>query len=89
MEPVLPLWLPLPKLIRSQRAKRKLHTILGALIEERRHNPVDPPDFLQTLIASHYSDGRPIDDLLIINMILLLVWAGTRDHRRAYQLGSD
>ncbi len=76
MEPVLPLWLPLPKLIRSQKAKRKLHKILGELIAERRHNPVDPPDFLQTLIASHYSDGEPIDDMVIINMILLLVWAG-------------
>lgn len=75
-EPILPLWLPLPKLIRSQRVKRKLHKILGELIEERRHNPVDPPDFLQTLIASHYSDGRPVDDVLIINLILLLVWAG-------------
>ncbi len=76
MEPVLPLWLPLPKLIRSQRAKRKLHRILGDLIEERRHNPVDPPDFLQTLIGARYSDGRPVDDVVIINMILLLVWAG-------------
>ncbi len=76
IEPLLPLWLPLPRLIRSQRAKRKLHKILGELIEERRHSPVDPPDFLQTLIASHYSDGRPIDDVLIINLILLLVWAG-------------
>jgi sterol 14-demethylase len=52
------------------------HTFLGELIEERRRSPVDPPDFLQTLIASHYSDGRPIDDVVIINMILLLVWAG-------------
>ena len=76
MEPVLPLWLPLPKLIRSQRAKRKLHKILGELIAERRHNPVDPPDFLQTLIGAHYSDGRPVDDMVIINLILLLVWAG-------------
>ena len=76
MEPVLPLWLPLPKLIRSQKAKRKLHKILGELIAERRRDPVDPPDFLQTLIATHSSDGRPIDDVLIINLILLLVWAG-------------
>ncbi len=76
MEPVLPLWLPLPRLIRSQKAKRKLHKILGELIAERRHNPVDPPDFLQTLIGSHYSDGRPVDDVLLINLILLLVWAG-------------
>ena len=76
MEPVLPLWLPLPRLIRSQKAKRKLHTVLGELIAQRRREPVDPPDFLQTLIAARGSDGRPIDDVLIINLILLLVWAG-------------
>ena len=76
MEPVLPLWLPLPKLMRSQKAKRKLHKILGELIQERRRDPVDPPDFLQTLIATRFSDGRPIDDVLIINLILLLAWAG-------------
>jgi len=76
MEPVFPLWLPLPRLIRSQKAKRILHTVLGELIVQRRREPVDPPDFLQTLIATRDSDGRPIDDFFIINLILLLVWAG-------------
>ncbi len=76
MESVLPLWLPPPKLTRSQRAKRKLHEIPGQLTKERRRSPADPPDFLQTLIGSRSSDGRPIDGVVIINMILPLVWAG-------------
>ena len=76
MEPILPLWLPLPKLLKSQQAKKKLHRVLGDLIQTRRRQPADPPDFLQTLIEAHFSDGRPLDDELVINLILLLVWAG-------------
>ena len=76
MEAVLPLWLPLPKLLRSQKAKKKLHRVLGELIRSRRRQPVDPPDFLQTLVEARFSDGRLLDEELVINLILLLVWAG-------------
>lgn len=76
MEPILPLWLPLPKLLKSQRAKKKLHKVLGGLIQERRAQPTEPADFLQTLIEARSSDGTPIDEKMIINLILLLVWAG-------------
>ncbi len=76
MEAILPLWLPLPKLLKSQKAKRKLHRMLGQLIRTRRQQPADPPDFLQTLVEAHFSDGRPVDEELVINLILLLVWAG-------------
>lgn len=76
MEPILPLWLPLPKLLKSQKAKKKLHRVLGGLIQERRAQPAEPVDFLQTLIEARFSDGTPIDEEMIINLILLLVWAG-------------
>lgn len=76
MEPILPLWLPLPKLLKSQRAKKKLHRVLGDWIRARRQEPADPPDFLQTLIEAQFSDGNPIDQEMVINLILLLVWAG-------------
>ena len=76
MEPILPLWLPLPKLLKSQKAKKKLHRVLGELIQTRRQQPVDPPDFLQTLIEARFSNGNPIDEEMVINLILLLVWAG-------------
>ena len=76
MEPILPLWLPLPKLLKSQKAKKKLHRVLGELIQTRRQQPADPPDFLQTLIEARFSNGNQIDEEMVINLILLLVWAG-------------
>lgn len=76
MEPVLPLWLPLPRLIRSKQARAGLHRTLGALIAERRRHPLDPPDFLQTLSGSRYADGAEVPDEVLVNLILLLTWAG-------------
>ncbi|MBS0474250.1 MAG: cytochrome P450 [Proteobacteria bacterium] len=76
MEFVLPLWLPTPKMVRSQRAKKKLHAILQTWIEKRRAAPLDPPDFFQTMIETTYPDGRPVSDEIIRHLILLLVWAG-------------
>ena len=76
MEFVLPLWLPTPRMVRSQRAKRKLHRILGDWIAERRAHPADPPDFFQEMIQTSYPDGSPVSDETLINLILLLVWAG-------------
>ena len=76
MEFVLPLWLPTPKMIRSQRAKKKLHAILQAWIVKRRAAPLDPPDFFQGMIDTQYPDGRPVADETIRHLILLLVWAG-------------
>lgn len=76
MEFVLPLWLPTRKQIRSQRAKRKLHAILQGWIDKRRAEPVDPPDFFQTMIESNYPGGQAVPDETIRHLILLLVWAG-------------
>lgn len=76
MEFVLPLWLPTPKMLRSQRAKKELHAILQSWIDKRRTLPLDPPDFFQTMIETRYPDGRPVDDEIIRHLILLLVWAG-------------
>ncbi len=76
MEFVLPLWWPTPKMLRSQRAKKKLHTILQNWIDKRRAEPLDPPDFFQGMVESKYPDGTPIPDELIRHMIMLLVWAG-------------
>jgi sterol 14alpha-demethylase len=76
MDPVLPGWLPLPHLVRSRRARDRLRVMLGRLIDERRKNPVDPPDFLQTLAQAHFEDGEPVPDLVLVNLILMLTWAG-------------
>ena len=81
MEFVLPLWLPTPKMIRSQRAKKKLHAILQQWIEKRRAAPLDPPDFFQGMVDTKYpakesEEARPLADETIRHLILLLVWAG-------------
>ncbi|MDD3798484.1 MAG: cytochrome P450 [Novosphingobium sp.] len=76
LEFVLPLWLPTGKQIRSQRAKRKLHKILQSWIDKRRAEPLEEPDFFQTLIETTYPDGSPVPDETIRHLILLLVWAG-------------
>jgi sterol 14-demethylase len=76
MEFVLPLWLPTPKMVKSQRAKKKLHRILQQWIDKRRAMPLDPPDFFQGLVESKYPDGTPMPDEMIRHLILLLVWAG-------------
>lgn len=76
MEFVLPLWLPTPKMVRSRRAKKKLHAVLQSWIDKRRAAPLEPADFFQTMIESRYPDGRPVPDEIIRHLILLLVWAG-------------
>ena len=76
MEFVLPLWLPTPKMLKSKRAKKKLHVILQAWVDKRRAAPLDPPDFFQTMIETKYPDGRAVPDEIIRHLILLLVWAG-------------
>lgn len=76
MEFVLPLWLPTPSQVRSQRAKKKLHAILQGWIDKRRARPLDPPDFFQTMIETRYPDGSVVPDETIRHLILLLVWAG-------------
>jgi sterol 14-demethylase len=76
IDPVAPDWLPLPRLVRSRRARDSLRATLGGIIEQRRRHPADPPDFLQLLSEARYPDGRRPPDLVLINLVLLLIWAG-------------
>ena len=76
MDPVIPGWVPLPKFKRSKKAKEKLYDNLLVLVKERREHPKNPPDFLQTLATSTYPDGEQVPDDVVIDLILLLVWAG-------------
>jgi sterol 14-demethylase len=76
MDPVWPGWLPLPHLIRSARARDRLRGLVQELIEERRRKPLDPPDFLQLLCEARFDDGEPVPDLVLVNLILMLTWAG-------------
>src|SRR5438105_3714540 len=70
MEPILPLWLPLPRLLRSRVARRKVHALLQGLIDRRRREPMEPKDFLQLLVEMKYSDGSAPPDQVLIDLIL-------------------
>jgi sterol 14-demethylase len=70
MELLWPLWVPLPRLRRSARAKEALRKTVLKLIAERQAAPREPADFLQVLAESQFSDE------LIADLILMLVWAG-------------
>jgi sterol 14-demethylase len=74
MDPVLPSWVPAPHLIRSRRARDRLHVRIGQSLALRRRDPVDPPDFLQSLADVCYPDGSPVPDRIKINMVLMFVW---------------
>ncbi|HIA47014.1 MAG TPA: cytochrome P450 [Candidatus Hydrogenedentes bacterium] len=76
MEVIWPLWLPLSHLRKSRAARKKLNKILSKWVDYRIENPMDPPDFFQDLIGAELSNGEPLSRELIINIILLLVWAG-------------
>jgi len=76
IDPVLPGWLPIPKFIKSKKAKQKLAKNIISLIQDRRKNPINPPDFLQTLLVSKSKDGSPVSDTLLKDLIVFLVWAG-------------
>ncbi|MEU6152416.1 cytochrome P450 [Actinosynnema sp. NPDC047251] len=76
MNPAAPQRLPLPSVVRSNRARDRLRVALGGMIRERRERPAVPPDFLQTLAEAVYADGTKVPDAVLVNMILLFTWAG-------------
>src|SRR5690606_34917481 len=76
----LPPWLPLPRFIRRDIAKARLHRKLGELIHERRRL-VDsggqrPTDMLQVLVEARLSDGTLLPVEGVIDYVLALVFAG-------------
>ena len=76
LDPLLPPNLPLPKFIRRDRAKARMHSILEPVIAERRQHPERYDDFLQDLVNKRYPDGRLAEQELIVNLLLALMFAG-------------
>ncbi|NTU66172.1 MAG: cytochrome P450 [Chloroflexi bacterium] len=76
LDPLLPPNLPLPKFIRRDRAKQRLREMVQPIIDERRAHPEGHDDFLQTFVDARYKDGRPVENELILSLILGLMFAG-------------
>ena len=76
MDAVLPPYLPLPRFLRRDRARRQMHAMLWPWIAERRGTPGQPQDFLQTLVEARDADGHSLTDALIVSFIISLLFAG-------------
>jgi sterol 14-demethylase len=76
LDPVLPPDLPLPKFRRRDRAKLKMREILTPIIAQRRAAQEPHEDMLQEFATATYKDGRPVEDEVIVGIIMGLMFAG-------------
>jgi sterol 14alpha-demethylase len=76
LDPVLPPNLPLPKFFRRDRARARMGEIIQPILDDRRAHPENYNDFLQDFVNSHYADGQPIEDEVLLNLMLGLMFAG-------------
>jgi len=76
LDPLLPPNLPLPKFRKRDRAKARMTEILGPIIAERRKNPDKYNDFLQDIINKSSEDGSAVDEEMVRNLLVALMFAG-------------
>jgi len=76
MDPLLPPHLPLPKFRQRDKAKAKMHKILKPILAERRQNPEKYDDFLQDFVNTGYSNGRELEDEVLLGLMMGLMFAG-------------
>jgi sterol 14-demethylase len=68
--------LPLPSFIRRDRARVRMVEMINKVVNDRRASKREGEDFLQTLMESKYSDGRPLNEDEITGMLLAAMFAG-------------
>ncbi|GAB3653882.1 cytochrome P450 family protein [Glycomyces tarimensis] len=73
---VTPGWLPVPHLLRSRAAGRRIRERLQQVIDRRRAEPGEGGDFLDYFVKAEYDDGTPVPDDILMHLIIMLVWAG-------------
>ena len=67
---------PLPAMRRRDRGRANIARLIAGVLEERRKGPPADEDFVDTLIAARYSDGRALSDHEIVGLLLTLIFAG-------------
>jgi sterol 14-demethylase len=67
---------PLPAMRRRDRGRADIVRLLSGVLAERRRRPARDEDFVDTLIAARYSDGRPLTDDEVVGLLLTLIFAG-------------
>jgi cytochrome P450 len=73
---VLPESLPLPITLGLRRGIRPLDTIVYSIIRDRRSNPSNSQDLLDTLLQTVHEDGSPMTDLELRDEMVTLLVAG-------------
>lgn len=68
--------LPLPSMIKRDRARVRLVEMISEIVEGRRKSGREGEDFLQTLIDARYKDGTRLSDHEITGMLLAAMFAG-------------
>lgn len=76
IDPLLPPNLPLPKFVKRDKAKARMSEILRPIIAERRANPELYDDFLQDIVMKEGKDGQQVDEELVRNLLIGLMFAG-------------
>ena len=66
---------PLPAMRRRDRGRAHIVRMISGVLEERRRRPGDD-DFVDTLVAARYRDGRSLSDHEIIGLLLTVIFAG-------------
>ncbi len=68
--------LPLPAFRRRDRARARIAALLGEILAARRAGAGGGDDFLETLMAARYADGRRLDDEEIVGLLISAAFAG-------------
>jgi sterol 14-demethylase len=68
--------LPVPKNLRRDRGRANIVRLISQVLEERRRQPAGDEDFVDTLMAARYSDGRALTDDEIAGLLTVSIFAG-------------
>jgi sterol 14alpha-demethylase len=68
--------LPIPSMLRRNRARVRLVEMIGEIVEARRQSGREGEDFLQTLMDGRYKDGTRLSDHEITGLLLAAMFAG-------------
>jgi sterol 14-demethylase len=68
--------LPLPAMLRRDRARAKVVKLMGRVIAARRASKQTTDDFLDALMAAHNPDGSALSNDTITGLLLTLLFAG-------------
>ena len=67
---------PLPAMRRRDRGRAAIVRLISTVLAERRRRAAADEDFVDTLVAARYTDGRALTDHEIVGLLLTLIFAG-------------